>query len=173
MIQYHPHKSLNATLGIAIAASLLAAATLRPARAENPVTDPPANPSTTETQNAEKKEAVKAMESWLHIVDKGDYAKSWSEASAVFRGAVSSEQWTAACGSVRGPLGQLKARKLASALYQTSVPMPGGKVLKGDFVIAQFESTYDNLKFALETVTFEKDKDGAWKASGYYIKPKL
>jgi hypothetical protein len=38
-------------------------------------------------------------------------------------------------------------------------------------VIAQFTSSFDNLQSARETVTFEKQADGSWRAAGYFIKP--
>ena len=44
-------------------------------------------------------------------------------------------------------------------------------MVKGDFVIAQFDSSFENMKYARETVTFEKEADGTWRAAGYYIKP--
>jgi hypothetical protein len=56
-------------------------------------------------------------------------------------------------------------------MHQTSVPAPEG-VVKGDYVIAQFNTSFENLQYAVETVTFEKAADGTWKASGYYVKPK-
>jgi Protein of unknown function (DUF4019) len=43
-------------------------------------------------------------------------------------------------------------------------------MLKGEFVIAQFKSSFTNLTAALETVTVEKE-NGTWKASGYLLRP--
>ena len=60
---------------------------------------------------------------------------------------------------------------MASALRQSNLPSPAGPA-KGDFVVAQFDASFENLAYAIETVTFEKATDGSWKASGYYIKPK-
>ncbi len=55
-------------------------------------------------------------------------------------------------------------------MHQTEIPT-GKEIIKGDFVIAQFETSYANMKYNIETVTFQKE-GGAWKASGYFIKPK-
>jgi hypothetical protein len=118
-----------------------------------------------------KAAAVAAMMTWLQEIDQDKYAQSWSDASATFQKAVTSDGWTSALNSVRTPLGQCTDRKLASALHQTDIPSPSGTI-KGDFVVAQFDSSFDNLKYAVETVCFEKAPDGTWKASGYYIKPK-
>lgn len=119
----------------------------------------------------EKADAVAATESWLQGIDAGGYAQSWKDASTAFQKAITEEQWVQALTGVRAPLGKVLERKLASSLQQKEVPRPGGQPLKGDFVISQFESSFENLKYAIETVTFEKDGE-TWKASGYYIKPK-
>lgn len=112
------------------------------------------------------------MEKWLKGIDAGEYAKSWQEASADFQKAITKEKWVAAMNAVRVPLGKCESRQLASALHQTEVPTPTGEIVKGDFVIAQFETSFANLKYAIETVTFVKE-GGTWKASGYYVKPKV
>lgn len=116
--------------------------------------------------------AVTAMTAWLKVIDQGSYPASWDEAAKSFRTAVTKDQWIQALQGARTPLASCLDRKLVSAFYQTEVPAGNGKVIKGEFVIAQFESSFSNLKYALETVTFEKEADGGWKASGYYIKPR-
>jgi len=37
-------------------------------------------------------------------------------------------------------------------------------------VVMQFDTSFSNKKSAVETVTFVQEKDGKWKAAGYYIK---
>jgi hypothetical protein len=118
-----------------------------------------------------KTEAVAAMEKWLALVDDGKFAKSWKEASADFKKAVSEKTWEASIAAARTPLGKLESRKLASALEQSQIPSPDGTIVKGDFVIAQFDTAFKNLAFAVETVTFVRE-DGTWKVSGYYVRPK-
>lgn len=117
-----------------------------------------------------KAAATEAMKSWLAAIDDGEYAASWKEASPTFQKAISSELWVQTLNGVRTPLGKCTSRSLLSAFQQTEVPTPKGP-LKGDFVIAQFETSFENLKYAIETVTFEKD-GSVWRASGYFIKPK-
>jgi hypothetical protein len=65
----------------------------------------------------------------------------------------------------RKPLGDLVARKLKSA--QTMTEMPG--VPDGQYVVMKFETSFANKRSATETVTFMLEKDGQWRASGYYI----
>jgi beta-lactamase regulating signal transducer with metallopeptidase domain len=119
-----------------------------------------------------KSVASGAMEKWLTEIDASKYAESWTDAAASFQKALTSDQWVAALKSVRTPLGKCKSREVASAVEQAEVPGSAGAI-KGDFIIAQFNSSFDNLAYAVETVTFEKGADGSWKASGYFIKPKL
>jgi beta-lactamase regulating signal transducer with metallopeptidase domain len=123
-----------------------------------------------EADSDPKQAAVAAMQVWLQEIDHGHYDQSWSDAASSFQKAITSSQWVAALKEARTPEGACLGRKLASAMEQTAVPSPTG-TQQGDFVIAQFNSSFENLKYAVETVTFEKAPDGTWKAAGYYIKP--
>lgn len=163
MIRNYHSKSAHATLAFLVVLTLGALMALLSSLAD------PTPPNTADTA---KKEATAAMLTWMGEIDSGQYAKSWDDASKTFQKALTSDKWVAAAGSVRTPLGKLLERKQASALYQTSVPMPTGEMIKGQFVIAQFTSSFENLKSAMETVVFEKEADGVWRASGYFIKPR-
>lgn len=116
-------------------------------------------------EKAEKK-AVAAAETWLALIDKGDIAKSWETSAALFRGAVTQEQWKQAVSGARGPLGKLISREPQSAEYVTS--LPGAP--DGEYVIIQFKTVFENKADAVETVTPMKDPDGEWRVSGYFIK---
>lgn len=164
MIRHYPAKSRHALLASMFTLALAAFALIVPIA--------PIRAAADDTETTAKTDAVAAMQPWLAEIEAGQYAKSWTDASASFRKAVTSDQWVAAAKAVVVPLGKLKDRKLSSSLYQTDVPMPNGATLKGQFVIAQFDSSYDNLSAARETVCFEKEADGVWRASGYYIKPR-
>ncbi len=121
-------------------------------------------------QEAAKKDAVAAMQTWLVEIDAGNYAKSWSDSAQSFQKALTSDKWVAALDQVRTPLGKSLSRNLASALHQTAIPKPTGETVQGNWVIAQFDSSFENLKNARETVCFEKEADGTWRAAGYFIK---
>jgi hypothetical protein len=121
----------------------------------------------------DKAMAVAAMKRWLGEIDGAQYARSWQDAAPWFQGKISQANWVAALNNVRKPLGSCNERKLAScALYPSSSP-PAGNIPKGDYATAQFETSFANLKYAIETVTFVHGENGPWKATGYYIKPKL
>lgn len=113
------------------------------------------------------KQTVAAMETWLGDIDAGKYAESWKAASADFQKSITEYQWVEALKHVRGPLGALKERKLVSALPQTEVK----GTIERKITTLQFDTAFENLRFARETVTFVEE-DGTWKAAGYYIKPR-
>jgi len=118
-------------------------------------------------QNEEKeKAAVTAAEKWLATVDAGKSAESWQEAAAAFRNAVTKEQWEQSLQAARKPLGKLVSRKVKTKAYAKS--LPGAP--DGEYVVIQFETVFENKAAAIETVTPMLDKDGTWRASGYFIK---
>jgi Protein of unknown function (DUF4019) len=117
-------------------------------------------------EDSPEQRAQRAAETWLSQVDAGDYATSWKEASAYFQGAVTENGWTATLKGVRKPLGQVVSRKLQSVQHTTS--LPGAP--DGNYVVMQFETRFENKQAAIETVTFLQEKDGKWKAAGYYLK---
>jgi beta-lactamase regulating signal transducer with metallopeptidase domain len=161
MIRTYPSKSGRAALAGVVAVLLVASTALLPVLAQNDA-------------EAAKKDAAAAMETWLAEIDAGSYAQSWSDSAKSFQGAITSDKWVSALHTVREPLGKLVSRNLDSSLYQTEIPHVGNTPeMKGPFVIAQFDASFENLKYAVETVTFQQGDDGTWRAAGYYIKPKL
>ncbi|HEU6446862.1 MAG TPA: DUF4019 domain-containing protein [Verrucomicrobiae bacterium] len=112
------------------------------------------------------KPVVSAAESWLQLIDGGGYAQSWKGASESFQQAITQSKWVSALESVRKPLGALASRKLQSEQRMTQLPgMPDGQ-----YVLMQFDTSFANKKSAVETLTFMLEKDGQWKAAGYYIR---
>ena len=114
---------------------------------------------------AEKK-AIEASDAWLKLIDNGQYAKSWETAAELFKNAVSKKQWSQSLNAVRKPLGKVMKRTVRSKQYATS--LPGAP--DGEYVVIQYETSFENKKSSIETVTPMLDKDGKWRVSGYYIK---
>lgn len=113
-----------------------------------------------------EKAAITASGAWLSWVDEGNYAESWNQAAGLFKTAVTKEQWQNTVKAVRVPLGKVMVRKLKSKQYTKT--LPGAP--DGEYVVIQYETTFENKKSAVETVTPMLDKDGKWRVSGYYIK---
>jgi hypothetical protein len=102
----------------------------------------------------------------LALVDNGDYSDSWQQAEPRFQSEVTEQGWISTLENVRKPLGTVLSRKLTSATPMTSLPgAPDGR-----YVIIQFNTSFANRPSSVETLTFIMVTNGAWKASGYYIR---
>ena len=110
--------------------------------------------------------AIQQAETWLSIVDNQQYEESWYKAANFFKNAVSMKQWISSMNAYRKPLGKMIGRKLKSNQYMTS--LPGAP--DGEYVVIQFDTSFENKKEAIETITPMLDTDGTWRVSGYFIK---
>ena len=110
--------------------------------------------------------ALQAARAWLAIVDAGDYEHSWNASASYFRTAVSKEQWRQSLNGIRHPLGNVLTRELKSKSYVTE--LPGAP--DGEYVVIQFNTTFENKRVAVETVTPVLEDGGSWRVTGYFIK---
>jgi hypothetical protein len=108
----------------------------------------------------------KSAEAWLALIDSGKYPDSWDQTSQLFKSAVTKQQWATKVGAVRDPLGKLLSRKLRSATYTKT--LPGAP--DGEYVVIQYDSSFEHKQSAVETLTPMLDKDGTWRVSGYFIR---
>lgn len=114
----------------------------------------------------EERAAVQSAKIWLALVDEGKYGKSWDEAASIFKNALPKDKWVEILGSTRPPFGKVLQRNVKTNVYKTSVP----GAPDGEYVVIQFQTIFEHKASAIETVTPSKEKDGAWRVSGYYIK---
>ena len=63
-------------------------------------------------------------------------------------------------------IGGVRNKKIRNKSYKNS--LPGAP--DGEYVVIQFESSFERKRYAVETVTPMLDRDGKWSVSGYYIK---
>ena len=110
--------------------------------------------------------AEAAARTWLGLVDGGKYAQSWSTAARHFRDALAQSQWESQVAAVRGSLGAVKSRSVASARFSRS--LPGAP--DGEYVVIRFTTSFEHKAEATETVTSTKEADGQWHVGGYFIR---
>ena len=122
--------------------------------------------TTSKSNPAAEKAAIESAQAWLALVDGDSYAKSWEEAAAGFKSVVSQADWEKTVRAVRTTLGKVVSRKIKSQQYATS--LPGAP--DGEYVVIQYDTTFENKAKAVETITPMLDKEGKWKVSGYYYK---
>lgn len=110
--------------------------------------------------------AIGVSQAWLALVDEGKYSESWRQGAAFFKNAVGKDQWEGSMVAFRKPLGKVLSRKLISKKYTKT--LPGAP--DGEYVVIQYETSFENKASAIETVTPMLDEDGQWRVSGYYIR---
>ena len=114
-----------------------------------------------------EKMAEATARAWLAVADAEQYGESWDAAAVLFKKAVTRDQWVQALTQVRSPLGKVVSRKLRIARYLTD--MPGAPT--GDYVVMEFDTTFENSGAMTERITPMKDPDGTWRVSGYFLVP--
>ncbi|WP_429202842.1 DUF4019 domain-containing protein [Massilia sp. UYP11] len=110
------------------------------------------------------KAGVAAAGHWLALADASKAAETWSSAGAVFRAAVTAEQWSGMLAAARAPLGELASRTLANARHTRT--LPGAP--EADYVVIQYGAVYANRPGVTETVVTTREADG-WKVITYLI----
>jgi hypothetical protein len=110
--------------------------------------------------------AQKQARNWLELTDRGDALASWSAAGKKFQNAISADKWADSLNQVRPPLGALLERTMLSTELTTS--FPGAP--DGDYVLLVFRSSFAKKIDSRESVTLEREADGAWRVIGYFIR---
>jgi hypothetical protein len=110
--------------------------------------------------------AQAAAESWLGLVDGQRYAESWQAAATFFKNAITQQRWQAAVQTVRSPFGSLTSRAVTSTASART--LPGAP--DGEYVVLQFDTTFERKAMALETVSLVLEADGHWRVVGYFVK---
>ncbi|HWL51904.1 MAG TPA: M56 family metallopeptidase [Chthoniobacteraceae bacterium] len=163
ILQHSARRSSRPVVGLLVTVLLIAGIHLDFSHAQEPQAAAETGEASPPADLSKYGDTIAAMKKWLGLSDRGQYEQSWKESSAFFRKNVTKAQWMAAVRGVRQPLGSLQKRTAVSAVSLKE---------DGSQVTVQFETSFANLKYALETVTFDREPDGEWRASGYYIKPR-
>jgi hypothetical protein len=103
---------------------------------------------------------------WLVLTDRGDGAASWDAAARQFKNLLPREDWADLLQKSRDPFGALAQRTVLSTTFATS--FPGAP--DGNYAIVVFRTSFAKKTDAAETVTLEREADGAWRVVGYVIR---
>ena len=117
-------------------------------------------------QDARGSIVQKEARSWLALTDRGDADASWRAAGKQFQKAITAEQWGGALRQVRPPLGDLTDRTVLSTEFTKSF----AGAPDGDYALLVFRSSFVKKSDSRETVTLEREADGAWHVIGYFIR---
>ncbi|BFM05612.1 DUF4019 domain-containing protein [Halioxenophilus aromaticivorans] len=113
---------------------------------------------------ADEPKAVDLATNWLKVVDAGKYAESWNQSGPMFQRQLSTKEWEQALTKVRTPLGKTLKRTVKTSNEYNS--LPGAP--DGEYIVVDLETSFQNKKAALETVTVRKTND-EWRVVGYFI----
>lgn len=103
---------------------------------------------------------------WLSLVDTNKYDESWQQMASSFKIEVSKRKWKSTVTEIRKPLGKVVSRKPKSAEYTKD--LPGAP--EGEYVVARFDTAFENKPAAVETVTLVRGQDLIWRVSSYSVK---
>ena len=106
--------------------------------------------------------AIQAAESWLSLVDEEKYLVSWEGLAGLLKKNVKKEEWINDLNRSRKPLGKLVERKLQHKTKSSEASL-------GEYLIFQYETSFENKKSVVEAVSVIKDNDGNWRILGYSI----
>jgi hypothetical protein len=116
-------------------------------------------------QNPDATTVQRIARDWLALTDRGDAGASWDAAARQFRNALPRDRWADSLQKARDPLGAFAQRAILSTTFATS--FPGAP--DGNYAIVLFRTSFAKKTDATETVTLEREADGAWRVVGYLI----
>jgi len=111
--------------------------------------------------------AEAASTAWLGLVDQGLYEASWDSAAPAFQAAVTKSDWTQAVVQARAPFEPFGTRTLVEARYIETLP----NAPPGPYVVIQYATKVKGNRTVIETVAPMRTSNGAWRVSGYYVRP--
>jgi len=117
-------------------------------------------------QDPEATTVQRVARDWLALTDSGNGAGSWDAAARQFKNAVPRDRWVESLKQARDPLGKTEQRSVLSTTFATS--FPGAP--DGNYAIVLFRASFAKKADAAESVTLERESDGAWRVVGYFIR---
>lgn len=108
--------------------------------------------------------AAIASQTWLELVDKDHYDRSWDEISSVTKAKIPKAEWTKILNKTRKPLGLVKSRDMVdqrTAVNPKNLPA-------GDYMVMVYKTTFKNKPAAYELVTLYL-QGGQWRVLTYQV----
>lgn len=109
--------------------------------------------------------ATVAARRWVALVDDRQQPESWEAAAEQLASTVQKEEFLKSVMATREPLGSVTSRELASARYASDLP----NVPRGEYVVVQFNTSFDKKQPAVENVTMVFDEDRTWRVFSYSV----
>jgi hypothetical protein len=109
-------------------------------------------------------QARQTLESWLQLVDQGEFVDAWQQAGDKLQQAVSRQDWLARFQALEFADGRIRQRRLVNeAIYQL---LPDAE--PGQYLVSVYASQFGtSLQDKGEVVTVSQEPSG-WQVVGYY-----
>jgi hypothetical protein len=126
----------------------------------------PVDTQSTQTQvNPNLEQSATATQTWLSLIDTGNYGQAWDSSSKLFQQTINKPQWQQLMDSSRKPLGSIRNR---TVLDQRTASNPRG-LPAGDYMVMFYNTAFANKPSAYELVTLMKEPDGKWRILTYQV----
>lgn len=112
------------------------------------------------TVSIDRDQLQKLAETWLNMIDAGDYDKAWNQVSDRLKMRLPKNMWESMIRDSQRENGKLKSRKLVTI----TSPRPERKL-----VAVQFDTEFSKLASATESIVLELE-DGQWRITSYSIR---
>ena len=110
-------------------------------------------------------EANRAAQDYVELLDKHQYAESWTRGAQLFRKTISQGEWVQALQAARGRLGAMKSR----TLKDERIAWDPIKLPKGAYMVVEFDTSFERAPQSGELLTLMQEKDGSWKVLTYQV----
>lgn len=117
------------------------------------------------TDGNKEKETIISAETWLTLVDDGNYAEGWKGTAESLRAETDQKQWELRVRRRRESLGAVISRKVTITGVWSSDP----GAISGEYSFVRFKTSFSAGKSATETVTAALEKDDRWRVTHYLI----
>lgn len=149
--------------GLAVMLSLAVAALIFTHAAAPVAPVAPSAPAPAATTASEA--GVEAALTWITLLDREQWADSWTAAGTLFKSQVTQTDWATTVASVRASVGPVVSRTEISTVPSTTLPgLPAG-----EYEVIQYRTAFRDKPEAVETAVMTRE-GGAWRVIGYFIR---
>lgn len=163
------YSAMNRIAGLSLLPLMLVAGFAQAQQAQAPAARAQASQAAPQVMRIQPGALLDAAQRAAMVVDAGQVAQLWNDASSVAKRTVSRDDFVAGIAGLRKPLGTLVGREwltVRRTMSDGNTAVPAG--LYGS---VEFAATYAGNRTVLELVTFRLDEDGVWRLSGYTLQP--
>lgn len=110
-------------------------------------------------------EAARVAEDFVHTIDQGRYAESWSKGAQIFQRTITQKEWEMALQMARTPLGNTVSRTLKD---ERPAVDPKG-LPRGPYMVVEYNTSFQKAPNSGELITMMRESNGQWKVLTYQV----